>query len=284
MVVAGDGGVTHGLMTAFDAALLALAGPIPELVDEGLPEGWGRTLVAPLEADGRRLGVLVLVGHEDDLQPRDLAVLGPLVSALAVALRGADHLTKLVEETDKLQAVVDHSSDGILVLDAESRVQVWSPSMEVLSGLPASLAVGRPLLELLHCRLVDLPSAPEADGSSAAPGATGDGDGELTNLLEVATLGLTAQEPRRTVEVALVRPDGEERWVRMSHNAVFETDSEIGLLAQDVVLLYDVTPGAAGGAAEGRLHRHRVPRAANADHADQGLRRTAAQARRGDVC
>jgi signal transduction histidine kinase len=255
VVLADGAGVTHGELTAFDAALLARASTRPELISEGLPPGWGRTFLAPLEADGRRLGVLVLVGEGNRLKARDLAVLSPLVSALAVALRGADHLTRLVEESDKLQAVVDHSSDGILVLDADSRVLVWSPSMHALSGLPPSLAVGRRLPQLLRCRLVDA-GGPGADALTPAPE---DGD-ERPNLLDVARLGLTAEEPRRTIELALIRPDGEERWVRMSHNAVFSSEAvfatdavfttdgtdpatafEPGSLAQDVVLIYDVT-------------------------------------------
>jgi signal transduction histidine kinase len=252
VVVAEDDGVTHGELTAFDAALLARAGGVPELISEGLPAGWGRTFLAPLEADGRRLGVLVLVGNGNQLKARDLAVLSPLVSALAVALRGADHLTRLVEETDKLQAVVDHSSDGILVVDADSRVLVWSPSMHALSGLPPSLAIGRRLPQLLRCRLVET-EAQGNDGAVTAP----DDSTERPSLLDVATLGLTAEKPRRTIELALIRPDGEARWVRMSHNAVFAaaandaviatdagdhaTTLEAGSLAQDVVLVYDVT-------------------------------------------
>jgi signal transduction histidine kinase len=233
VVLADETGVEHSVLTAFDAALLASAGSTPQLVSIGLPEGWGRALIAPLESEGGRMGVLVLVTQSrTGLKDRDLAILGPLVSALAVALRGSEHLTHLIEETGKLQAVVDHSSDGILVLDGESRVQVWSPSMQTLSGLPASLVAGRPLAELVRAHPVD-PSTEthpvDAAGVPLRPIAP--------DLLDVTRLGLTVAEPRRTVEIALIRPDGEERWVRMSHTAVFEG----GVLAQDVVLVYDVT-------------------------------------------
>jgi PAS domain S-box-containing protein len=229
VVLADEAGIAVSELSAFDAALLALAGTTPELMKNGLPAGWGRTLIAPLEAEGRRLGILVLVGHGNRLKTRDLAVLSPLVSALAVALRGAEHLTRLIEETGKLQAVVDHSSDGIMVVDAESRVQVWSPSMHALSGLPTALATGRPLSELLPCRPVESTDETRAAGVEETA--------DTPDLMDVTTLGLTPESPRRTVELALRRPDGEERWVRMSHNAVFESDH----LTQDVVLVYDVT-------------------------------------------
>jgi signal transduction histidine kinase len=229
VVLADEAGVVVTELTAFDAALLALAGATPELVKNGLPADWGRTLIAPLEAEGRRLGILVLVGRGNRLRGRDLAVLSPLVSALAVALRGAEHLTRLIEETGKLQAVVDHSSDGIVVVDGDSQVQVWSPSMHALSGLPTALATGRPLGKLLPCRPVQISD----DVAAANP----DDRAETPDLMDVSSLGLTPENPRRTIELALRRPDGEERWVRMSHNAVFES----GNLTQDVVLVYDVT-------------------------------------------
>jgi signal transduction histidine kinase len=232
VVLADATGVVHDELTAFDAALLALAGSTPELVSDGLPDGWGRALIAPLESEGGRMGVLVLVTEDKrGIKSRDLAILGPLVSALAVALRGSEHLTRLVEETGKLQAVVDHSSDGILVLDGENRVQVWSPSMQTLSGLPASLVAGRPLAELIQAHPVDPGAEIPVDGDGVPIRPT------APDLLDVSALGLTPEAPRRTVEIALVRPDGEERWVRMSHTAVFEA----GVLTQDVVLVYDVT-------------------------------------------
>ncbi len=234
VVLADEVGVTRGQLTAFDAALLARTGSAPELITAGLPAGWGRTLIAPLESEGERLGALVLVSSPkrrgQGLSERDLTVLSPLVSALAVALRGSEHLTRLVEETGKLQAVVDHSSDGILVLDADSRVQVWSPSMHAMSGLPSGLAVGRTLGELLRYRAVT--PGPDNTGETRPPG-----DAAAQHMLDVAALGLTEASPRCTVEFAMIRPDGEERWVRMTHNAVFEA----GSLAQDVVLVYDVT-------------------------------------------
>jgi signal transduction histidine kinase len=233
VVLCDEVGLEHSSLTAFDAALLASAGSTAELVTSGLPVGWGRALIAPLEAEGGRMGVLVLVTEaRSGLKDRDLAILGPLVSALAVALRGAEHLSRLVEETGKLQAVVDHSSDGILVLDGESRVQVWSPSMQTLSGLPASLVAGRPLAELVRAHPVDPSTETHPLDEAGVPLRP-----IAPDLLDVTLLGLTPDEPRRTVEIALIRPDGEERWVRMSHTAVFES----GVLTQDVVLVYDVT-------------------------------------------
>lgn len=227
VVLAHEYGVDVGELTALDAALLARTGDVAEVVPDGLQPEWGRTLLSPLDAEGRRIGVLVLVAppsgrrRDDGLGERDLDVLAPLLSALGVALRGAEHLSRLVEETGKLHAVVDHSSDGILVLDGDGRVLVWNRAMGAISGVPGELATGRSVRELLP---------------------TTDGEGMPVDPLDDAWSQLSPESPQATAELALVRPDGEQRWIRASHAAVFaEGPDGEPELTQDVVLVYDVT-------------------------------------------
>jgi PAS domain S-box-containing protein len=185
---------------------------------ENLPEGWARAVVAPLEAEGRHLGAVVL-GTRDRRQAlgrRELTLLTPLASALAVALRGAAHVQRLTEETSKLKAVVDQSSDGILVLDGRGRVLLWSPAMEALTGRVELAALGRPVSQLM--------ATLGPDGAAVDPFAAG-----------IALL--TPEEPRTTVELVVLRDDGEQRVVRCAHAAVYDD----GELVRDVVIVHDVT-------------------------------------------
>lgn len=202
--------------TTADVALLERAsGKGASLVTDVLPEGWGAALIAPLEAAGLRLGVLALAtDSRRDLSEADAVLLTPLASALSVALRGAEHLERVVEETSKLKVVVDHSSDGILVVDGGGRVLLWNPAMEAVTGVPVDEAHGD-LSELVH--------AVGTDGKPVDPLA--------------ATFALTPEAPRRDEEMAFVRPDGEERWVRCSHAGLFDD----GRLVRDVVIVHDVT-------------------------------------------
>jgi len=218
VVLADAEGVRLGELSAVDAALLARTSETAELLDDGLPDGWGRIMLAPLDADSSRLGVLALVcpPGKPVLVARDLAVLTPLVSALGVALRGAEHLAQLTEGTDKLQTVVQHSSDGILVLDADRRVQVWNPALVSLTGVGGELALGRTLGDLVQAW---------------------DEHGAVVDPCEAGWALLRPDTPRCSIELQLVRSDGDQRWVRMSHAAVFEADA----IVQDVVLVYDVT-------------------------------------------
>ncbi|GAC1444778.1 MAG: hypothetical protein NVSMB55_22320 [Mycobacteriales bacterium] len=186
---------------------------------DNLPTGWARAVVAPLEAEGRRLGAVILASRDrrQQLGRRELTLLTPLASALAVALRGAAHVQRLTEETSKLKAVVDQSSDGILVLDGAGHVQLWSPALEVLTGREELAALGRPLGQLV--------ATLQLDGTPVDPFAAG------RDLL-------SPEDPRVTVELTVLRDDGEQRVVRCAHAGAFGPD---GTLLRDVVIVHDVT-------------------------------------------
>jgi PAS domain S-box-containing protein len=204
-------------LTSEHRALLTLPAQGAVLLDDRLPSGWARAILVPLDADDRRVGVIVLAARRRGaFSTSDLVLLTPLASALAVALRNAEHLGRLVEETNKLKAVVDQSSDGIVVLDHDGRVQLWNPAMARLSGTPESEALGAPLATLI--------------GARGADGGPVDAFGEGRQLL-------SPESPHATVELDIVRPDDERRSVRCSHAARFDA----GALVRDVVIVHDLT-------------------------------------------
>jgi PAS domain S-box-containing protein len=193
----------------------------PMLVKDGLPVDVRQLLVVPLESGGRRFGVVALVmrRHTGGLAQRrgrrrlsagDLAVVAPLASALAAAMRGAEHLDRLVEETSKLHAVVDQSTEGILMVDGDGVVQMWSRALAELTGITAAAASGVRLTELF-----DIPD----------PGERG--------LL----LPVTAEQPVAAAVLTIRRPDGELRRLRLAHSAAFDG----GTLVRDVVVVSDLT-------------------------------------------
>jgi PAS domain S-box-containing protein len=202
-----------------EAALLRSSSEGAGVLTDDLPEGWRRALLAPLETEGRRVGVVVLATTDKHraLGARELTLLTPLASALAVALRGAAHLARLVEERSKLKAVVDQSSDGILVLDGDGVVQLWSPAVEVLTGRTEPAALGRPVAALL---------------------ATTTPDGLPRDAFQAGRSLLSVDRPQAVVELTLTRDDGEKRVIRCAHAAVFEDG---GVLVRDVVIIHDVT-------------------------------------------
>jgi signal transduction histidine kinase len=71
----------------------------------------------------------------------DESLLATTASAVSSVLRSARHLAALTEESSKLQAVIDHATDGIAVVDGSGAVLVWSPSMRAMVGDPPPRAV-----------------------------------------------------------------------------------------------------------------------------------------------
>lgn len=198
--------------------LLDRADAGPALVDQELPVGWVSGIVTPLEAGGIRLGA-VAAGRRSrpQFRPAELTVLASLASALAAALAGAQHLDELIAETGKLRAVLDQSSDGILVLDWQGTVELWNPAMERLTGRPEPDSVHRGLPALL---------------------ATVDLEGQPLDIFRSGRARLSPQSPRAVVDAEILRDDGERRSVRCAHAAVFD---EQGHVLRDVVNVHDLT-------------------------------------------
>jgi PAS domain S-box-containing protein len=69
--------------------------------------------------------------------------------AMRSSLRAAELVAAQRAEHDRLVRVVDGASDGILLLDANGRVQVWNPAMERLTGRLEASAVDRPIAQVL---------------------------------------------------------------------------------------------------------------------------------------
>jgi PAS domain S-box-containing protein len=185
----------------------------PEHLTTGLLGDLRHLLVVPVEAGGLRMGTVALgtrARRGRQLSQRDLALLAPLGNALAVALRGSEHLDRLVEESSKLHAVVEQSSEGIVVVEGDGIVRMWNEALADLTRVSAAEAADR--------RLADLLDVAEAN--------------DHTDLLPV-----TPEAPKMAAELSIRRPDGELRRLRLAHSAVFDGDR----LVRDVIVITDLT-------------------------------------------
>ncbi len=141
------------------------------------------------------------------------------VLAIQVAARSSLAAARLVSslrtERDRLDQVVRGASDGILLLDAEGTVQVWSPALEELTGVTADQAVGADIADLLAEVRRDPPVR---------------GRWELT--------GATPDHPHRRAHARWRSAGGEVRDVQEDHALLFD---ERGHATGDVVLVRDVS-------------------------------------------
>jgi PAS domain S-box-containing protein len=223
----GPDGFRFGPADPADLAALALlgdgTGPVVGRPGQA-PQGWRELLVAPLVAQGRHLGVIVLgnlqrpeaeAGAGMRLGRQDLQLLSPLASGLAVTLGNATQVAQIKEEKSTLEQILGLSSDGILLLDGKGRVRVWNQAMERITGVAAEDAVGLPYNELLAGR---------------------DHDGRLVRLEDLLAAAAPAS-PRASSEVQVRTSEGLERWLRCNHSLLYEG----GEWTTDVVIVHDVT-------------------------------------------
>jgi PAS domain S-box-containing protein len=153
------------------------------------------------------LVAVALVYERPELVP---AVLAPAL-ALHLAYRGWISQRQLVrviqEEKTKLDRIIEHSSEGIVLVDAAGTVVLWSPSMARITGVPVEEANGKSVSYLLR-------------GHAAA--------GEP----------MTVEPGGADAELKVVRVDGSERWLSLKHGPALD---EQGALVWDVLLVHDVT-------------------------------------------
>jgi PAS domain S-box-containing protein len=196
-----------------DSARAELGGVVTRDGEDG--GTWRQVVEVPVEAEGRRLGSLTLACREKGGLTGGEALLTPLANALGVALVAAQQHARLVEETSKLTAVVEQASEGILVVDAAGRVLLWNAALALMTGVAVEDAGGRDLAELVRCA-----------GADGAP-------------LDLASVlgALTLDAPQQSAEMVVTRPDGEQRWLRVSLSAIHDE----GVRTRVVAVAHDVT-------------------------------------------
>jgi PAS domain S-box-containing protein len=189
------------------------------------PPGWREVIAAPLVAQGRHHGVMLLGNRAERrrrLGPtptrftvRDPQLLSPLASGLAVSISNATQLAQIKEEKSKLEQILGLSSDGILLLDGKGRVRLWNQAMEGITGVAAEEAVGLAYNEWL--------AGPDPSGRRVT--------------LESVLAETGPDNPRASAEVRIHTTEGLERWLRCNHSLLFDGDA----WTTDVVIVHDVT-------------------------------------------
>ncbi|HRY08642.1 MAG: PAS domain-containing protein [Actinobacteria bacterium] len=135
---------------------------------QDLPPGWTAGVAVRLE-DLSGGGVLALGSKQEpagvtrhlpwarswSLDDTDVPGLVALTTAVGSSVRAGQTLAALTEETAKLQAVVDHATDGIAVVDATGELLLWSPAARRITGVTVPAGATPP--EIVQ-RVVTVPS------------------------------------------------------------------------------------------------------------------------------
>ena len=133
---------------------------------------WGLYYFVPCVSKEGTIAVLALGRREgaEPLTSEDMALLAAVAGQVATALENGRLYRQLrvkAEELDRLREfnenVLESLDNGLLVLDLEDRVVRWNRAIELLYGVPRSLAVGQPLSAIFERNVVDALCAARRD-------------------------------------------------------------------------------------------------------------------------
>lgn len=90
-----------------------------------------------------RAALNVAFSHDDRLVLQDFA------DQAAIAVSNARLYQSVLREKQRLDATIEQSADGVMIIDSRWRITTFNKAMEQLTGWPRDEAVGRPCAEVL---------------------------------------------------------------------------------------------------------------------------------------
>ncbi len=110
----------------------------------------GSALCVPLIHQEKVVGVLTLIHREKGrFSPADLDLVQTIASQAAIALVKARLYEEIEQERGRLKAILNGSSEPIIVTDGDLRITLLNPAAEQAFGISLQEAAGRPLEEAI---------------------------------------------------------------------------------------------------------------------------------------
>ncbi len=125
------------------------------------PKSW---VGVPLIAADKVVGVMALQSYEQEnlFDEEDVALLSTIASQVAIAIQNARLFQEITQARDRLQAILESTHDGIIMLDTEGRILLANPPIERWAGVMRERIVGRTLPALLRQAARQNPEAARA--------------------------------------------------------------------------------------------------------------------------
>ena len=130
---------------------------IPGLADKlgrivsGLGLRLQQVVALPMVIKRELIGVLYIFrAYGTRFTANDRQVLASFADHAAIAVHNAQLYEHLSQEKHRLDAILEYSADGVLILDPAHRIVVFNRALAQLSGWPAAEAVGHPHDEIVR--------------------------------------------------------------------------------------------------------------------------------------
>ncbi len=129
------------------------------LIDEDLAQ----SVAMPLVFAEQPLGVLIVFrSYKTTITPDDLLVLQSFADQAAIAVHNAQLYERINYERGRLQAILDHSGDGVMILDSHLEILHINTAMEQITGWSSDEAVGHYQEEVIVWQSLESQDLPEA--------------------------------------------------------------------------------------------------------------------------
>jgi PAS domain S-box-containing protein len=106
-------------------------------------------LAAPVFLDGRKVGAITLANSERGFSHREQLAVHRLSETYALALQRILMIEELAQRDHQFAGLMDHTQDGIALVDTQGKVLAWNRALVNLSGVPTGRAVGQYCWEVL---------------------------------------------------------------------------------------------------------------------------------------
>ncbi|RLC80563.1 MAG: histidine kinase, partial [Chloroflexi bacterium] len=112
-----------------------------------------QVIALPLIAEGEFLGVIYIFRTTSlAFSENDRQVLASFADQAAIAVRNVRLYQQVLREKQRLNAIIENSADGVMILDPRGRIQVFNKAMANLTGWDPKDAIGKPCWEVLRLR------------------------------------------------------------------------------------------------------------------------------------
>ena len=171
----------------------------------------------PLRIDDQAMGAIyVFRSGGAAFGGNERQVLQSFADQAAIAVRNARLYEQAMAEKRRLDAIIENSANGVMILGPDRRVEVMNRALSILTGWPAEEATGEPCWKVLPLEQVQgnnlcAPDSPAADQTDTSP---------------------------QYVEGELVRPGGSRLTLGVTYTPLYDSG---GRLLNFIVNVVDIT-------------------------------------------
>jgi len=171
----------------------------------------------PLILEDRLIGVTYVFRTRDTaFSANDRQVLSSFADQAAIAVRNATLYQRLAAETRRLDAIIDNTADGVLIMDAQCRIQTINRALAEITGWTPEQARGQPCQRVIALR-----------------------NQQGINICETACpLRALSTADKPQVEGDITRPDGHRTSVSITYSPLYDDE---GTLVNVIGSVHDVT-------------------------------------------